>query len=559
MKHVDHSRSPRVLAAVVAALYVAGPVYAQQSCFKTPFQCYPQGDINPLTAANYAAQYKAYADFVWQDFVALNFPATEVGGKFVPVPSRSQGLDYKAGAYTTVWETWSEASDIFRPGAVRPPNFGTGHLLPTACGQLKAGPHMVLRKKSVDTLTDAPVLSEYVQANRMGPVIDKNGQYVRYGLNFNGTMQKYIVDKELYSAEGQLALDADNPNRNLTTVEFPRGTYSASQPQSDPGSLFVKSSWKVLGLNDNPASFHRTYAYVYEQAGGAFHDEPTVVEKCQLMLVGMVGFHIVHFTNSAPSWVWSTFEHRDNAPWLDDFSAPIEPLKQYSFFDQKTCPPANKQPSCKFDVTPKQPWNPQVQGQIPTALVRIAAPGEYAIAANINWRNQLNQNYGPGNTVWSNYYLTDVQFPTNTVKQGASPVKTVNAAYPDGLPSPSFLANSTMETFIPGFHSGEMTTNSNAIPADDQMVSIGIAPVDPWAPRVYNRSGGSERITSSCVSCHMDATMTTGSSSSLVFSLSRAQHASPRGKADHSKFASPLTPEEIARVRGYLQANPKPK
>lgn len=564
MKHVDRSRFLCVLAAAAATICVTGPVYAA-GCYQAPYSCYPQGDVNPDTPPDYASRYAAYADFAWQDFLALNFPALQIGNKFVPEPSPTNGLNYGGGLYRTVWSLWAEATDLFQPGAAAPPAFGSGHILPAACVALKAkvSPRMVLRRKGAATLTDSLVLSEYIQANRMGPVIDRNGQYVRYGLNFNGTMQKYITDNTLYSVEGQLAFDANNPNRDKLTVKFPRGNYNGGQPPADPGSMFVKSSWKILGPGDNQASFHRASAFVYEQAGGAFNDEPTVTERCEVREVGLVGFHIVHFTNSAPQWVWSTFEHRDNAPWLADFAGPMEPARNYSFFNLQTCPPANNLPSCQFDVLPQQPWNPQVPGQVPTSLVRIAAPGQYAILSNIKWRNQLNQAYGIGKTVWANYYLTDVQFPTNTLPSGINGTVEINPAYPDGVPSPSFLANSTLETYIEGFHFGEKTTNSNVIPPDDQMVSNGVAPVDPWAPRVYNRSGGAERITSSCVSCHADATMTTGSGSSLVFSLSRAQKTAPPGKVDHSKFARPLTPEEIAKARGYLardaKAGEKPK
>ncbi len=67
------------------------------------------------------------------------------------------------------------------------------------------------------------------------------------------------------SVEGQLVLDADNPNRDKLTVHFPKGVY-----QTQTGSIFVKSSWKILTEADNEGAFFRTQAYVYEEAGVRF-------------------------------------------------------------------------------------------------------------------------------------------------------------------------------------------------------------------------------------------------------------------------------------------------
>ncbi|MET0606773.1 MAG: hypothetical protein ABWZ80_09975 [Beijerinckiaceae bacterium] len=330
----------RIFVVAAFGLWFAAPILAQQNCFDSskPYSCYPGGDINPATSIDYASRAQAYAEFAWQDFIALNFPAAIENGRPQPRPSTSNGLGYNDGQYTTVWQTWSQATDLFRPGATPPPQFGGGHLLPNACLSLKGGPGKLLRKTRQGPLTDSIVLSEYIQANRMGPVIDQNGQYVRFGLNFNQAMHDYIVNNNLFSAQGQTEFDKNNPNRDKPTVQFPTGSYNGGA-STNVGSIFVKSSWKILGAGDDPGAFHRIKAYVYEQAGGAFNDEPTVAEKCVLADVGLVGFHIVHLTDSAPAWSWATFEHKSNAPWLADFIwAPIR-FQTFSFFNVQRCPP----------------------------------------------------------------------------------------------------------------------------------------------------------------------------------------------------------------------------
>ena len=506
-----------------------------EGCFSAPYSCYPPGDISPQTPRQYAPLASAYADMAWQDFLALNSPAaTDASGNYLPQPSTVNGLNYNSGNYVAVWQTWTEARELFLPNGAKPDPFGSGHNLPAKCLALgrsdvtmllsrssKAGEvaaHDTTRDKVGAPKTQAQVLDEYVQALRMGPVVDQNGQYVRFGLNFNGTMYDYVVDNVLYNKEGQEAFDSNDPNHDKNPVDWPRGQY-----QGAVGSLFVKSSWKILGNGDNPGLFHRVTAYIYDEAGGPFGDEPTVEERCTVEEVGLVGFHIVHRSNSAPQWVWSTFEHYYNAPWLVDFRAGTPPWK-YSFFNQATCPPVGGMPSCAYNSVPAQPWNPQRPGQTPTQIVRIAAPGDYAESANGVYQNALRMYFG--GTVWENYFLVDVQFPTVVdVVNPATGLANENPAYPDGVPSPSFLANSTLETYIQGVGQGAVTTNGNAVPYDDQMQNIIVngPVVNPFQRSIFNESGGSERLTSSCVSCHYDAAMTNGTNANFVFSLSRAQ------------------------------------
>jgi hypothetical protein len=522
---------------VVDARNTAGAASAQNCFGPAPYNCYSQGDINPQTRqGDYADLYQAYADFAWQDFLALNFPAqTDADGENPqPQPSTTDGLDTDGGAYLTVWETYTEARDMFLPDGSAPRPFGSGHDLPDACKILQTNEakdkdvrYLVSRFSKVaasDRSSGVDIVDEYIEANRMGPVIDQNGWYLRFGINFNGDMYQYIVNNTLYNEEGQQAFDVNDPNRDQNPVDWPRGEYQGSG-QVDPqsiGAVMVKSAWKILGPEDNAEKFHRVLAWVYNEAGGAFGDEPTVPESCKLEWLALVGFHVVHRTNTAPQWVWSTFEHIDNAPWVNDFQSGT-PSGPFSLFDPASCPASEGQPSCAYNQLPEHPWNPDRSYANPTQVVRLFAPGQYAIAANQTYKNRLQQYYGAGKTVWENYFLVDVQFPTK-VDPGASYFE-VNPAYPDGLPTPTFLANSTLETYIQGFPEGDDVTTSNSItiPPADQMLNVGQGTVDPWNPSgVYGVSGGAERNTSSCIGCHGDAAMTNGTASNLVFSLSRA-------------------------------------
>jgi hypothetical protein len=508
-------------------ILTAGVPARADGCFQAPYSCYPPGDIDPTTTKSYADLYKAYAELAWRDFLSLNFPADYSNGEYSP--STTNGLDYNDGDYQAWWETFAEARDIFRPNGIAPVSFGE-HDVPDACStlELKQGQTRPRRVLKDTTKYGDDVLDEYVQANRMGPVIDQNGNYLRYGLNFNETMYAYIVSNVLYTVEGQEAFDANDPDENDSPIDWPQGVYS-TDTEPVAGSIFIKSAWKILTSEDDESKFYRTEAYIYNEAGGPFpfSDEPTVTESCSIETVGLVGLHIVHRTNSAPQFIWATFEHVDNAPWLADF-ANGTPSGSYSLFDASSCPAADGKPSCTFNQLPDHPWNPEKTGQTPSQIVRVAAPGHYAEYVNSNMQITLGSNYGE--TVWANYFLVDVQFPTVTVVEDSSTgLATENPAYPDGMPTPTFLANSTMETYVQGFYSGETTTNSDDIPTSDQMQNVTYDDskgVKPNFVSIYNQSGGADRVTSSCVGCHYDAGMVTGANANFVFSLSRAQSTS---------------------------------
>ena len=531
------------VAFVAAAMTLVPPlvnVNAQdgvpQDCFgPPPYNCFSLGDIPPgAPDGSYETLYQAYAHFAWQDFLALNFPAKQTPEGPVPIPDRMKGLDYLDGKYTTVWETYAEARDLFQPDGSAPPPFGSGTEVPAICLQEarvrgKDNVHvMVSQIAKADTIRGGDVLDEYIQANRMGPVIDQNGKYVRFGISFNEAIYDYIVDNDLYTPEGQAAFDANDPDHSGSPVQWPRGAYSDVVDKAGIGSIMVKAAWKVLGDQDDASKFHTIDGFVYNAANGAFGQEPRVEESCTVEKLALVGLHIVHRTNSSPQWVWSTFEHIDNAPWMADFRV-SSPTGSYSFFNPETCPshlgaPA---PSCRYNEVPDHPWNPERTDLTPTTVIRIGAPGRYAIVMNKAFRDRLRQSYGIGGTVWENYFLLDVQFPTVTLK-GEDDVREVNPAYPDGLPTPTFLPNALIETYIQGFTAGDITSNGNAVPDTDQMQNVspngGPVNVDPWNPdAIYNKSGGAQRNSSSCIGCHADGAMTNGTFSTYVFSLSRAR------------------------------------
>jgi hypothetical protein len=81
-------------------------------------------------------------------------------------------------------------------------------------------------------------------------------------------------------------------------------------------------------------------------------------------------------------------------------------------------------------------------------------------------------------SVWQNYELISTMWPTNTGQCQATP------GDPLGTPAPNFLANTTLETYIQGM---------------------------------------GPNVSSNCIECHNNATMTTPVPSDFTYILQRAQ------------------------------------
>jgi hypothetical protein len=241
---------------------------------------------------------------------------------------------------------------------------------------------------------------------------------------------------------------------------FPSGTNG----QPEVGAIMVKAAWKILKTPTVEAPrFHTTRALVYTPPS----TNPKIPETCKLVSVGLVGFHIAHKTQSSPQWIWSTFEHVDNAPTEADVKAgKLQP--SYLFFDPKC-------PHCPPNQPPPRPWNP-ARASPPTQVVRLdVLPGFATTSADAN--NAAAQRLLAGvnpKSVWTRYELVSTQWPTAPR----------DATQPFGNPAPQFLANVTLETYVQG--------------------------------KVPN-------VSSSCIQCHGNATATTGKESDFTYLLERAQ------------------------------------
>jgi cytochrome c len=216
--------------------------------------------------------------FSWQVFLALDWPA---------LPGR-RGEPDPAAPITApgprVWETWKETGEVFRhkDGQPIPPEpWNAPAPLPAAC---RGTEKLLFRDEKVDDELDAVIQPTFADGTLPGTLTDQAGRRVRYEIRLNRTAFDYIVDRRLWdgNAQAQAAL-----------VFFPSG------------SQIVKAAWREVDAAMT-GRFHTVDACLCEEGAGG---EPT---DCRVQRMGLVGFHIMSKTPSAPQWIWSTFEQVDN-------------------------------------------------------------------------------------------------------------------------------------------------------------------------------------------------------------------------------------------------------
>jgi hypothetical protein len=344
---------------------------------------------------------KEYDVFSWASFIALNWP---VGDNGKVDPNKTIG---ETGDNVTVWGTWMEDFQVLVKDGESPPKWGSPRQIPMSCQNIGGDdpPDRIIYHAS----KTEGVVALFNQA-QSGPLIDLNSVYVRYEILMNQPMYDYILGNDLYNLTGLAAFD---------TIDFPAGSLASDTI----GAIMVKAAWKTLGDGDDPARFHTSNAYVYD----AKH------KTCDVMQLGLAGFHISTKTASAPQWIWSTFEHVDNVP---DAGA-INPQQHYSFFNPE-CDQTGTPAQCKPNTVPMTPWDPSRTGQIPTQVIRTTPVDPETASINAEFQSAL----GAVNpkSVWANYMLVATQYP----QRPSDPVD------PTGRPFPMYLANTVLETFMQG-------------------------------------------------------------------------------------------------------------
>ena len=393
-----------------------------------------QGDPAGIEASGLENLQRGFDFYSWRTFIALNSPADGT-----PIDSEKAQADTP-----TRWEdmnNFKQLLDVMLPSDLQPP------IWPADPNGMKAERERLVPKECRDLHDKIPDLmivkmieESFNEPFKTGPLVDQNGRYAIFDILMNRQMFQYIKEHDLNTKAGQ----ASAANSGLL-VDFPPGQNSGAAF----GSFMLKVSWKILTSEEIAAkNFHMRRALVLMPPG----DNRPCLDKT----LGLVGFHAVHKTVGRPQWIWTSFEHVKNVPDRNEVAAK-KLDSSYNFFSVKCkadCPIENATPPYPWDPDPALELRFRKDDSFKSQIVRETPLTDAAKNMNAVFHSML-----PDNSVWKNYMLLSTQWPsafacTSLHSQNpADPApQTDFVKQPDMTcsPAPTFLANSTLETYSQG-------------------------------------------------------------------------------------------------------------
>jgi hypothetical protein len=384
--------------------------------------------------------------YSWRTFIALNSPAD--GTPIEQAQAEAPTLWEDMNSFKQLLDVMLPANDELGP---KWPTDRAGmetereRLVPTECNDL----HRQFPQRMIVKMIE----ESFNEPFKTGPLIDQQGHYAIFDILMNRQMFNYIMTNHLNTKAGQAA------NTNLS-VDFPAGKNS----KGEFGAFMLKVSWRILSPSEVQAkNFHMVDALVLTP--------PAATRRCLKETLGLVGFHAVHKTLSRPQWIWTSFEHVQNVPARDELDA-HKLQGPYNFFS------VNCKGACTENATPPTPWEPdpalelrfRKDDSFKSQIVRETPLTNAAKNINTIFQSMLS------NSVWKNYMLISTQWPSafsctslQAKSQSTPDPKTDFLKQPDMTcsPAPTFLANSTLETYsqgdVPLASSSCIACHSNAV------------------------------------------------------------------------------------------------
>ncbi|ASY66265.1 Cytochrome c family protein (plasmid) [Sinorhizobium sojae CCBAU 05684] len=407
--------------------------------------------------------------YAWQMFVAMNWPVNP-GWPATPAlagePDRTASVaEWGVPSSPTspitsvpVWGSFKAAEDIFLPNAAQPTGWGVQEPPPSECRSDKmifGYPQESVRvlsaisKNAVNSAhrfnlssgTRDTVSQEIMEATG-GWLTDQDGKLVFFQRAVGKAEFDYIVENNLFDAADQLRVATNQDGQHPKGLSLPRGGMlrappSDPQPQEELGAFEIKAAWRIL--TGEPEMFSRymtTVAWLKRPDTG----------QCTQEVVGLVGLHIIHKTDTFPDFIWATFEQVDNVPG----GSGSPPVNGYSFNNPDCtgpdCTPNQPRIECDGntcqDLYPRdQPVQVDRSQKTPNDLVELNSSVQQKIASLTGGKSVF-QYYELVNVLWDQSPSSE---PTLEPGAGATvPLRYGTFQSEGNLP----VANTTLETYI---------------------------------------------------------------------------------------------------------------
>jgi hypothetical protein len=322
-------------------------------------------ELNPSAGGAPTATMQQASAFAWQEFIALNWPAVAQTGGVVnnayvaqrDVPDNSCKFGDPKCTGPVVWETFRGKVEIF-PGSGNPPGFPMVAQGDTSFGYDALPAYNYASPVLPCNGGPGPTVPAYINLDETDQITldsmfagvaptkvrgNSSPQLIRFLAKANRTEYVYVASPGAQAAwwQGPPVIPAtiDYLKKNQTSP--PAGGHDyVSLPY---GTIEVKAGWRVLTDAELASGrFKTATARYYENADTPCYSESTF---------GLVALHIIQKTQSAPYFIYATFEQADNI--LTGSTPPARVEDE----DGNINTPL---PSCRSDATPPCPTTPAV-------------------------------------------------------------------------------------------------------------------------------------------------------------------------------------------------------
>ena len=407
--------------------------------------------------------------YAWQMFIAMNWP---VSSSWPGTPSAAGEPDQNVSVENwgvpenptspltsvPVWGSFKDAQAIFLPDAAKPTDWGVPQAVPSGCKSDKmllgypAGSAKILTTLSKNAVNTAhrfhlssgtrDTQSDEIMEATGGWLTDQNGNLVFFERKVGKVEFDYIMNNTLYDAADQMRVATNADGRHPAGLSLPSGKFlrvppTEPQGQDALGAFEIKAAWRVLtGQSDIYDRYLTSVAWLKRPDTG----------ECSQEVVGLVGLHIIHKTDTFPDLIWATFEQVDNVP---DGQATLPP-GGYSFNNPNCTGPDCKPNQPRIDCNDQNQCKDLYPRDQPVQVTREQALTSEMDTLNAGVAQKIASQTG-GKSVFQYYKLVNVLWdgsPSPPVMEPGA-----NASIP--LRYGTFesegnlkVANTTMENYI---------------------------------------------------------------------------------------------------------------
>jgi hypothetical protein len=333
--------------AVAAALVLGSPVVSHraEAAAAKPIIVSPAlpDELNPPFRANGTggapdATPEQAAAFAWQEFIALNWPATRQKGQLGDrdTPSATCAFSDPACDGPTVWETFRGKVEIF-PGRGNPPGYNKravhGAFGYDAKPQYKYADRVpacdAAQESEPTPWVNVDETDQIALDNMYAGIVPRSAspgnsapKLIRFLAKANRSLYDYVAanssptDRSLQWWRAIPMPVVDRTKTFLASLKRSPPAGSKSMVSLPFGTVEIKAGWRPLSKAEAASGrFHVRPVRFYEKAGGGGFCWRNADW-------GLVALHIIQKTPSAPHFIYATFEQADNILTAD--GQPVE-------------------------------------------------------------------------------------------------------------------------------------------------------------------------------------------------------------------------------------------